>query len=119
MIPNYTKGPIDQTFSKIESSEDLEKIKKDASDRLIAIFFWAEWHEPCHQLKDMLEEMAKVHKRIKFSWVDADQAEVGPVLDQFGVEGVPNIVYLHPAKGGFESHSNPTPEDLTTQLDGF
>ncbi len=44
-------------------------MKTETTDKCIALLFWAEWHEPCHQIKDMMTEMAKVHANIKFTWV--------------------------------------------------
>ena len=45
-------------------------MKKASTDKCIALLFWAEWHPPCHWLKDQMCELAKIYKEIKFTWVD-------------------------------------------------
>ena len=33
------------------------------------LLFWAEWHQPCHILRDQLSELAKIHKELRLTWV--------------------------------------------------
>lgn len=47
----------------------LEELKKTTTDKCLALLFWADWHPPCHQLRDQLTELAKIYKEIKFTWV--------------------------------------------------
>ena len=44
-------------------------MKKNCTDKCIMMLFWAEWHEPCHILRDQMAELAKVHKELRFTWV--------------------------------------------------
>lgn len=71
MIPVYQTGAAASEFAQINNLEELEKLRKSTTDKCVALLFWAEWHEPCHHLKDMMNEMAKVHSHIKFSWVSS------------------------------------------------
>jgi len=43
------------------------------------LLFWAEWHEPCHILRDQMAELAKLHKEIKFTWVCLSITQYMPV----------------------------------------
>jgi thioredoxin-like negative regulator of GroEL len=47
-------------------------MKKACTDKCIMMLFWAEWHEPCHILRDQMGELAKVHKELKFTWVSSN-----------------------------------------------
>ncbi len=44
-------------------------MKKASSDKCVMLLFWAEWHEPCHILRDQMAELAKIHREIRFTWV--------------------------------------------------
>ena len=42
--------------------------------RLVVIHFWASWSEPCQQMQDVMLDLAKEHKKVKFykvhDWCD-------------------------------------------------
>lgn len=61
MIPVYQTGSASTEFTQVNNLEELDKLKKSTTDKCVALLFWAEWHEPCHHLKNMMGEMAKVH----------------------------------------------------------
>ena len=39
------------------------------------LLFWAEWHEPCHILKDQMSELAKIHKELRLTWVSQQRVD--------------------------------------------
>ena len=43
------------------------------SDSLVVVHFWAPWSQPCQQMNEALEELAKEHENVKFvkvGWMD-------------------------------------------------
>lgn len=86
-------------------------MKGQTTDRLIALLFWAEWHEPCHQLRDQLAEMSKVYSKIRCGWVNADEAS--DLVEKLDVSQVPTLALYHPHKAAPEIVENPSPERLT------
>ena len=57
------------TLVQVTSIQNLNELKKNVTNKCIALLFWAEWHQPCHVLKEMLSEMTKVYKEVIFTWV--------------------------------------------------
>lgn len=58
-----------ESFSELKSMSALNELKKTVTTKGIALLIWAEWHPPCHVLKSMLEEMAKLYTNLVFTWV--------------------------------------------------
>ena len=76
------------------------------------MLFWAEWHEPCHHLRNsQMAEMAKVYSKIKFTWCNSDEAS--ELVEKFDINQVPTIALFHPHKLQPELIENPSPEKLT------
>ena len=57
-------------------------MKKASTDKCIALLFWADWHPPCHQLKDQIIELAKIYKEIKFTWVSHTEMTINRLVVQ-------------------------------------
>ena len=89
--------------------EQLEAQK--ASDRCLAVLYWAEWHAPCSVLRDQMAEMAKVFPLVKFAWANADTA--AELVDKLDVQQVPTLALFHPHKAAPETIENPSPESLS------
>lgn len=45
---------------------DLKKITEENKKTVIVLDFWAEWAQPCKQMNDVFEELAKKYNAIKF-----------------------------------------------------
>lgn len=56
-------------ISELRTVQDLEDARKTCTDKCLVLLFWAEWHPPCNVLRDQMNEMSKVHDKIKFTWV--------------------------------------------------
>ena len=45
-----------------------------SSISLVVVHFWAPWSQPCQQMNEALEELAKEHENVKFvkvgGWMD-------------------------------------------------
>lgn len=71
-IPIYLSKPAakqEEQLTEVKTMSQLEELKKTTTDKCLALLFWADWHPPCHQLRDQLTELAKIYKEIKFTWV--------------------------------------------------
>lgn len=66
-IPEESKDGLLQ----ISSLTHLAEVKKNITNKGIALLFWADWHPPCHQLREMMREMVKVYKEMIFAWVSS------------------------------------------------
>lgn len=70
-----------------------EKFASAVKDKKVLIDFWATWCGPCKMVLPILKELAPEYEgKVDFYKVDAD---VTPeLLQQFGVRGVPTVVFL-------------------------
>lgn len=74
-----------EKIPKLQTEEDLNKVKKDCADKAIVILFWAEWDDNSETLKGMMEEMPKVYPNLQFAYVDCDESDL---VDTLKVENV-------------------------------
>ena len=71
-IPIYLSKPASsqaEPLIEVKTLAQLEELKKTTTDKCLALLFWADWHPPCHQLRDQLAELSKIYKEIRFTWV--------------------------------------------------
>lgn len=78
MLPSNTNDQ--QKLEKLETTEDLNKLKKVCTDKAILILFWASWDESSESLKSMMEEMPKAYKNLRFAYVDCDESDLVETL---------------------------------------
>lgn len=115
MIPVYQTGSDLSDFTQVKNLEDLDKLTKATTDKCVALLFWADWHEPCHHLKNMMSEMTKVNTNVKFAHCNSDEAT--DIVDKYDVNEVPTLAFIHPFKNEPEIVENPSPEILTSKVD--
>ncbi len=70
--------------------ENFEKAKKGKA----ILDFWAPWCGPCQMFKPVFEEVAEERDGILFGKVNTDEAENGELAGQYGVRGIPTVVFL-------------------------
>jgi len=92
----------------VKNVHHFNELKKLIPEKGFIALFWAEWHPPCHQLKDMMTEMAKIYKHLVFAWVNSDEAQ--DLVDKLDVSEVPALVVVHPHKLTPDLLKNPLPE---------
>ena len=70
-----------------------DKFASATTGKKVLIDFWATWCGPCKMVLPILKELAPEYEgKVDFYKVDAD---VTPeLLQQFGVRGVPTVVFL-------------------------
>ena len=60
IIPTYQTGSATKLeFLELKTLEELEKQRKETTDKCILLLFWADWDQPSHLLRDILSELAK------------------------------------------------------------
>uniref|UniRef100_UPI00398F6AF6 thioredoxin domain-containing protein 2-like n=1 Tax=Pristiophorus japonicus TaxID=55135 RepID=UPI00398F6AF6 len=62
-------------FKAISSKNELDKLVKEAGERLVVIFFSGIWCETCQTLKPYLREMAQLNTLVMFYEVNVDESE--------------------------------------------
>lgn len=79
-------------FDKKSFAETLEK------NGLMLVDFWATWCGPCRMLGPVIEELAEEYegKAVTIGKVDVD--EIPELAQQYGITGVPTVVFLENGK---------------------
>jgi len=54
------------------------------------LFFWADWHDPCKQIAEVISELANDHHQLQFFSIDAEEHQ--SISTSFNVEAVPTII---------------------------
>jgi thiol-disulfide isomerase/thioredoxin len=99
---------------KVTDLAEFEKLKPHCTDKALFLLFWAEWHQPSHIIKDMMEAMASSYPNVRFAWCDSDQAE--DLVDKFNVDEVPTVAVIHPHKLNADILDNPSPDQFSEQV---
>ncbi|WP_226479556.1 thioredoxin family protein [Natrinema amylolyticum] len=60
------------------------------NERLVLLYFWAEWCGPCQVLDSMLEELADEFPALVVARIDTDTNET--IMNEFGVETIPTLI---------------------------
>jgi len=60
--------------------------------------FWAPWCGPCRMFGPTFEEVSKTHPGIKFGKVNTEEPANTSLAIQYGIRGIPTIVFLKDGK---------------------
>ena len=106
-----------EPITKLNTLEELNKLRKTCTEKGIVVLVWASWDSPSETLKSMMEEMPKVYQNLHFAYVDADDAE--ELIDHFAVENVQSVAIVHPERSGkaTETKVGISATDLSTLVD--
>ena len=79
------------------SVENFQQVVvQQSQDRLVIVDFWAEWCEPCKDLKPILQKLAHEYAdSVILATVDCDKQQ--EIAGQFGVRNLPTVMLV---KGG-------------------
>lgn len=90
------------TTVDISTTAQFKKLVGDFSGKFIAVFFYADFHEPSKkggQMDSLYVQLSKQHRQeALFLRVDAEEEDCEELADRFGVETVPTFAFLD-AKG--------------------
>lgn len=67
MIPTFSKDP--NALVHFTSAKQLDDLRKENQDRAIVLMFYADWHDPCKVLREVMSEACKTHTSVKIGWV--------------------------------------------------
>ncbi|KAF9522832.1 glutaredoxin [Crepidotus variabilis] len=76
----------------VESSSDFQDKLSVDLNRVSTIYFWAPWAEPCRQMTEVVDELAKKHAGVLFLRVEAEEQQ--DITESFDIEAVPSFVIL-------------------------
>ncbi len=77
----------------ITSEEEFKTLIESAGDRLLIFDLYADWCRPCKVLSPVLEDIAKENQgRASFYKINIDNHK--RIAAQFGVSGIPYVVFL-------------------------
>ncbi len=77
----------------IGSEEEFKTLVESSGDRLLVFDLYADWCRPCKVLSPVLEEIAKENQsRASFFKINIDNHK--RIAAQFGVSGIPYVVFL-------------------------
>ncbi|MDY6819297.1 MAG: thioredoxin family protein [Halobacteriales archaeon] len=60
------------------------------NERLVLLYYWADWCGPCHALTPVLNELATEHPGLVIARLDADENETA--VEDYGVESIPTMI---------------------------
>lgn len=73
------------------TSQFQELLSKDLK-RISLIYFWTSWAEPCVQMNQVVEELAKAHPKLLALRVEAE--EQADITDSFDINSVPTCLVI-------------------------
>lgn len=75
--------------SIVEVDDDsYEAVIED--ERLVLLYFRAEWCGPCRVLDPVLEDLTEEFPSLVIATIDADESETA--MDAYGVESIPTLI---------------------------
>eukprot|EP00455_Lapot_gusevi_P054314 TRINITY_DN867_c0_g1_i1.p1 TRINITY_DN867_c0_g1~~TRINITY_DN867_c0_g1_i1.p1 ORF type:complete len:290 (-),score=70.13 TRINITY_DN867_c0_g1_i1:5-829(-) len=80
---------------QISSLEEHNRILASQGQSLIVHFFWADWSEPCRQIDEVIDALAREYSSCTFVKVEAERYP--DVTEKYPVRAVPSFVFV---KGG-------------------
>ncbi|KAL4074738.1 thioredoxin-like protein [Scleroderma yunnanense] len=76
----------------VTSVEHFQDLLKQDLHRVALIYFWAPWAEPCKQMNDVVDELAKKHSTLLVLQVEAE--ELSDISESFNIQSVPSFLLL-------------------------
>ena len=78
---------------KIHSAEEFENLKKEYSDKILIVDFWAVWCSPCMMFAPVFEKIQKEHYQ-EFIFVKINVDEVGSIAQTYRITGIPTTLFI-------------------------
>ncbi|KAF4596791.1 monothiol glutaredoxin grx4 [Pleurotus pulmonarius] len=79
-------------FKVVESPTQFQELLSADLNRVSLINFWAPWAEPCHQMNEVVLELAKKYSQLLVLQVEAE--EQSDIAESFDIEAVPAFIIL-------------------------
>jgi Grx4 family monothiol glutaredoxin len=80
-------------------SQELDLLLNESKGKVVVLFFWADWHAPCGQVRTVLEELAVQYAgKVVLCGIEAEKEELAELGERFNIDSVP-IVIVFEASG--------------------
>ncbi|MDF1815027.1 MAG: thioredoxin family protein [Verrucomicrobiales bacterium] len=123
LLSLYATGMTTRSASALEFSHDFAEASAAAqrSNKPLIVIFSASWCPPCQKMKKSVYPSRQVqpyHDSFVWAYLDADQSKNKPLMQKYGVSGIPHISFISPA-GGLVGHFSGavSPQQFTKILD--
>eukprot|EP00297_Palpitomonas_bilix_P009565 CAMPEP_0113894278 /NCGR_PEP_ID=MMETSP0780_2-20120614/16619_1 /TAXON_ID=652834 /ORGANISM="Palpitomonas bilix" /LENGTH=345 /DNA_ID=CAMNT_0000884781 /DNA_START=79 /DNA_END=1116 /DNA_ORIENTATION=- /assembly_acc=CAM_ASM_000599 len=67
----------------------------ESKGETIALYFFADWCQPCKQLDMVVKQLAKDHAQVKFYRVDAEGRANKDMSAKYAISAVPTFLFVH------------------------
>ncbi|KAH9169588.1 glutaredoxin [Lactarius sanguifluus] len=85
-------APETKNSYQVESSEQFQSLLSADLNRVSLLYFWAPWAQPCKQMTEVVEELARKYTKLLSLHIEA---EAHPeISESFDVESVPSFIVL-------------------------
>uniref|UniRef100_A0A0K8RKE3 Thioredoxin domain-containing protein n=1 Tax=Ixodes ricinus TaxID=34613 RepID=A0A0K8RKE3_IXORI len=78
----------------VSSKEELDEIASKTSDKLVVLYFRADWAPQCKQVDDLMPDLVKDKELDRTSFYKVDAEQVQELSLKYGVASVPSFVIL-------------------------
>ena len=102
------------TIEEITGADELESLLA-VEDRGVVLDFWGTWCQPCRSLRPHLEQLASEHGE-QWRVVAVHAEESADLVERYGVQATPTIVYLHAGEEVHRSTGAVTPSRVAQDL---
>ncbi|KAH9063615.1 glutaredoxin [Lactarius vividus] len=77
---------------QVESSEQFQSLLSADLDRVSLLYFWAPWAEPCKQMTEVVDELARKYPKLLSLHIEAETHS--EISESFDIESVPTFILL-------------------------
>lgn len=107
------------TFIEVKSQDQFTDIvSNQASDRLLTLYFYTTWAEPCKQMSEIVEALSKEPSNKDIYFLSINAEECLEISDVFEVGSVPYFIFIR--KGDIlKEFSGADPQQLMDVLNSF
>ncbi|KAG8906391.1 monothiol glutaredoxin grx4 [Tulasnella sp. 403] len=92
MSETTTTTATTNNYHEVKTVEGFKKLMEEDLQRISLLSFWAPWAEPCKQMNQVVQELARKHPGILVLSIEAE--ELSDIAESFEVEAVPTMVLL-------------------------
>src|SRR6266702_5984317 len=85
-------APENKNSHQVESSEQFQSLLSADLQRVSLLYFWAPWAQPCKQMTEVVEELARKYPTLLSLHIEAETHS--EISESFEIESVPSFIVL-------------------------
>ncbi|KAH9070815.1 glutaredoxin [Lactarius deliciosus] len=85
-------APENTNSHKVESPEQFQSLLSADLNRVSLLYFWAPWAQPCKQMTEVVEELARKYPKLLSLHIEAEAYP--EISESFDIESVPAFIVL-------------------------